>query len=149
MHAVLLLAAWFSLACAATALGVAIWSLNWPRVKGTVTRSIYEPGDEAGEEGDRLHLEYSYIVAGVAYTGHRVSPLAGVTRLHPGMGDTPASEGTANWSSARVNSRWYREGVTVDVYYCPRRPSWACLEPGGFLVAGVFAIVAAIFFGLG
>jgi len=127
-------------------LGVAIWSLRWPFVKGRIEASFVDKesdwDDESGanatsvyqKESESLCLAYSYEVNAVRYMSGNVKPWGNSDwSLTSGGGDWPGS-GKILWSGARDDAKWYRPDAVVDVYYCPQRPQWACLEPGGFLI---------------
>lgn len=158
-----LLAVWLVvLALAGTAvllLALALWSLGWKSVKGIVEASVLDdPQDGPGGSVVRtdpmpygaresLALAYSYEVGGKKFLGSSVKP----------WGDYDWSLGYPNdvdgfwlertvWSRARDLARWYRPGVVVDVYYCPFRPQWACLEPGGFVIPCCLGGTAAFFY---
>ena len=131
---------------AAIALGtlaVAIWSLQWPRVKGTIDVSIFDRESEVESSGfqatiqkkGKFYLAYSYSVGGTKYQRSRIAPLVEIDWQFSNSPDL---------SSARDRSHWYREGAVVDVSYCPFYPGWSCLEPGGFIVAGLFGVIAVI-----
>ncbi len=133
-------------AIAVAALVVAIWSLQWPRVKGTIDVSIFDREWEIEATGSettiqnngKFYLAYSYSVGGASYQRSRIAPLVEMNWQFSSSPDL---------SSARDRSRWYREGAVVDVSYCPFFPQWSCLEPGGFLVAFfLFAVAAILFF---
>lgn len=133
---------------AAIALGtlvVAIWSLRWPRVKGTIDVSIFDREWEVESSGSettiqkkgKFYLAYSYSVGGMSYQRSRISPLVEIDWQFSSSPDL---------GSARDRSRWYREGAVVDVSYCPLFPQWSCLEPGGFVVAFLLIAIAAVLF---
>ncbi len=132
-------------ALSAGVLGVAIWSLYWPRVKGTIDVSIFdlEWGTDLTEDGPmvqrrgRFYLAYSYNAMGRDFQGSRIAPLFEM--------DWQFS-GSSELGNAKGKAQWYREGLKVDVYYCPLFPSWACLEPGGFILGISLGIIAAILF---
>ena len=124
---------------------VAVWSLQWPRVKGTIDVSIFDREWEADSSGSdttiqkkgKFYLAYSYSVGGTRYQRSRIAPLVDVDWQFSSSPDL---------SNARDRSQWYREGAVVDVSYCPFFPQWSCLEPGGFLVALLLSAIAAILF---
>ena len=128
------------------ALGLAIWSFTWPRVKGTVDISIFTQDWDADASGSeivvqkrgKLDLAYSYSIHGTAFQGSRVVPLFDVDWQ---LFNSP------EFSRAHDLADRYREGAVVDVSYCPYFPQWACLEPGGFLAGILFgAFAAALYF---
>lgn len=132
-------------ALAVGTLAVAIWSLQWPRVKGTIEVSIFDTEWEVESTGSettaqkkgRFYLAYSYSVAGIAYQSSRISPLLEF--------DWQVSS-SPHLSSASDRSKWYREGAIIDVSYCPLNPRWSCLEPGGFAIAFLLGAAATILF---
>jgi len=127
------------------ALAIAFWSTNWPRVKGKIDISIYDREWASGsseaittfEKKGKFYLLYTYTVAGIAFQGTRLTPLVNIEWQFSGSADLGSAHGEA---------QWYREGLIVDVYYCPFRPEWACLEPGGFLGAALLGVVAIVAF---
>lgn len=126
-------------------MGIAFWSVNWPRVRGTIDISIYDREWEANSSGGRttyeekgkFYLLYSYTIGGMRFQGTRISLVVDIEWQVSGSPDL---------GSARGNSRWYREGSLVDVYYCPFYPKWACLEPGGFIFAALLSLGTVIWF---
>lgn len=95
-------------------LAAALWSARWPSVKGIVNISIYDTDDDVVSSGKKLHLSYAYVVGQRAYAGSRIAL--------PGLAQAENDE----------QSSWrLREGVVVDVYYCPLWPKLSCLERGG------------------
>jgi len=142
------------LAIAGVLLAIAIWSLSWPSVKGRIEVSFLEadPGtpiqvQAAGLEMSRRpeeshHLAYSYEVKGARYMGGDIKPLLNLGWAVRSGG----RNGSIMWSAARDDARWYRPDAVVDVYYCPMAPSWACLEPGGFVTPALLVAGAIIVF---
>lgn len=145
---------WVLTALALMTFGLALWSFNWPSVKGRIDISIFdqevnwETSSTSGgtsvnrTKTDKLHLSYSYSVNGVTYHGSRISPFAEFS-WHLSMGGDSSA-----WSKARDNAKWYRESASPDVYFCPFYPRWACLEPGGLLCALVLGTAAGMAFWL-
>ncbi len=96
-------------------------SRTWPSVEGRIT----DVGvDVIPMRGKRVYyfprIAYTYTVEGVTYTGDRQA-----------IGDdwrTSAWYATAEEARQRVAA--YTVDATVRVYYDPRRPSEATLEPG-------------------
>lgn len=132
---------------ASAGLAVAIWSFAWPSVKGIVEVSFADATMVSGDIRESHQLAYQYEVGGVAYLGGNVKPWGNFNwQLDtPGHGRGFWREEII-WSQARDNAKWYRPGVTVQVYYCPFRPQWCCLEPGGFLLPIMLGAVAAVFY---
>jgi len=132
-------------AIAVGTLVVAIWSLQWPRVKGTIDVSIFDREWEVETTGSettlqkrgKFYLAYSYAVEGITFQGSRISPLVEFDWQFSSSPDL---------SSANDRSKWYRKGASVDVSYCPFFPKWSCLEPGGFAIGFLLGVVAAILF---
>lgn len=126
-------------------LAVAVWSLQWPRVKGTIDVSIFDREWEAESSGaettmhkkGKFYLAYSYSVGGRSYQTSRIAPLVDIDWQFSSSPDL---------SSARDRSHWYREGAVVDVSYCPVFPQWSCLEPGGFFVTFLLSGIAIVLF---
>lgn len=107
---------------------------DWPRVTGVVTRSAVARQSTSTGYGNpntfhKAALRYRYTVKGRKYEG----------RAHRFGGSLALSlPGRAEAIAAR-----YRTGDEVDVYYDPRRPARACLEPGeetSLFMAGVSAV---------
>lgn len=124
---------WGLVALSAGCFALGLWSLSWPSVKGTINVSILD-SDRDNSERETFELCYSYVVNGQKFIGSNIKPW-GNSNATVGTGDDTDGfyQGRTLWSAAREAARWYRPGVTVDVYYCPLRPQWCCLEPGGFL----------------
>ena len=124
---------------------VAIWSLRWPRTKGTIDVSIFDrewvtesSGSEVTvEKKGKFYLAYSYSVGGALFQRSRIAPLVEIDWQFSGAPDL---------SNARGRAHWYREGATVDVSYCPLFPGWSCLEPGGFVITFLLGVTASILF---
>ena len=139
---------------AGVSLGVAFWSLTWPSVKGLIEVSFVneEPAasadliDEALSGKDETHqLAYSYTVDGTKFLGANLKPCGGGSNgwALRNYGLNGLGSGNVVWSGARDAASWYHEGAIIDVYYCPRRPQWSCLERGGFLLPIVLSGFAA------
>jgi len=132
-------------ALAFVAVFIALWSHRWPKVEGRVDISIFDPEWQTEVSGPQItferrgthHLAYTYTVGGETFQSSRIAPIANLEWQLSGSPDT---------SSARDDSRWYREGGTVAVYYCPFLPRWSCLEPGGFMVAALLALIGGILY---
>jgi hypothetical protein len=142
-HIVLVMLPCFFGGLTVVTLTFAFWSMSWPTVKGTIDVSIYDrewSADASGsevtiEKKGRFYLAYSYSVGGRAFQGSRISPLVESDWQFTGVPDL---------SSAHDKAQWYREGAVVDVHYCPMFPAWACLEPGGFLIAAALGLVTVL-----
>lgn len=123
---------------------VGFWSQRWPKTKGIILVSIYDQEWQAEttsaggnlEKKDTFHFAYSFVVAGQEYQSSNIKP----------NGDLEWSTSTPGLSSAADRSRWYREGKSVDVYYCPLWPKLCCLEPGGILLPIVLIIASGFIF---
>ncbi len=131
----------------------AIWSLSWPSVKGKVEISFHDAQSELAVEDGKFYrrnkedhvLCYSYTVDGIEYKGTNIKPFETSWSLRGG-GSDHLDSGTILWSGARDTAKWYRPGVIVDVHYCPLRPQWSCLEPGGILIAVFMGVMGAVIF---
>lgn len=112
---------------------------NWPRVTGTVvTASVSAPKAAGGGEGATATVEvrYRYRVGDTDYEGKRIR-FGSPARMAAMAADAIAAR--------------YPPGATIDVFYNPKTPSQAVLEPGNssnvtalvaFLV--VFAVISAV-----
>ncbi len=111
---------------------VAIQSKSWPSTNGLITASnVCESYHKSGTEYYPC-LQYQYTVNGSTLTGDQIY---GVPRQ---SGDYYAALDLADT---------YSVGKQVLVYYDPRSPATACLEPGvipwetyGAIVAGLFLV---------
>ncbi|HWA25228.1 MAG TPA: DUF3592 domain-containing protein [Lacunisphaera sp.] len=137
-----LLLVWAFVGAAGASLAIAVWSLRWPSVKGTIEVSLVETTVDSRARLSETHeLAYSYTVRGANFLGSNVKPWGG------GSGTVVDSDSEKPlWSAARDNARWYRPGVVVDIYYCPMRPQWSCLEPGGFVLPLAFGGLGLVFY---
>jgi hypothetical protein len=133
---------------------VGIWSLTWPSVKGKIDISYLDLESGWGLHGNKLYRKnteehvfcYSYTVNETEYKGANIKPLIDFNwRLHTGDADYPDS-GKTLWSGARDTAKWYRPGAIVDVHYCPWRPQWSCLEPGGLFIASFIGAIWVVLF---
>ncbi|MBL9216302.1 MAG: hypothetical protein JNG83_12565 [Opitutaceae bacterium] len=139
-------------------LGVALWSLRWPSVKGRIEASFLdqETGWDTTVRGSDLivykreteshALAYSYEIGGVKYLGANIKPWGNHEwSLRTGSNEEPDS-GKILWSGARDTAKGYRPDAGVDVYYCPVRPQWSCLEPGGLVIPLFLTGVALVLY---
>jgi hypothetical protein len=90
-------------------------SALWPQVKGVITTSHLEVGYFKGMKGYYGVIEYDYCVGKTCFHGTRVS----FNRIHLAVEDA--------WQPV-VGS--YPVGKQVAVYYDPKNPGFAILEPG-------------------
>jgi hypothetical protein len=90
-------------------------SAQWPRTKGVITSSYLEVGYFRQMKGYRGVVRYRYQVGSAEYSGYRLS----FNRGHL------AIEGA--WQKV-IDA--YPVGKTVEVFYDPKDPSFAILEPG-------------------
>lgn len=98
-----------------------ISSFSWPSVFGEITSRRLVSQRFKEYDGDYYtktegYLKYSYMVEGRDYSGFAVNALEEIS----------CPESTA---------RKYPQGREVEVYYNPRNPSQAVLEPG-FVISG-------------
>jgi hypothetical protein len=112
--------------------GLAYWSRRWPSVKGVVDISIYDTDRSDEYNSKKLFLSYSYTVAGRQYAGDSVV-LGGLSQLR----------------SDQANRARYREGVEVNVVYCPLAPGISCLEHGGVFKGIALVLACAVVMWLG
>jgi|SRR5919204_2886773 hypothetical protein len=91
---------------------------RWPTATGRVVSAALEDGPPRGRPipvaSHRAVISYTYEVAGKEWVAHRV--FVGDEEFRPGDG-------------ARDRVRKYEPGSVVQVYYDPRDPSKAVLEP--------------------
>jgi hypothetical protein len=99
---------------------------RWPTVQGNISSSW------AVLDGERI--KYGYAVGGHCYFGHRIA-------LRPVGGGTSTADPTAQELAEK-----YPPGSDVTVYYDPRHPASAVLEPRNMQNA-VFASVLMFVFG--
>jgi hypothetical protein len=112
--------------------------LDWHTVPGVVTESYIEGREEGGGMAGKAQLEYRYRVGDIEFVGDKLGPLTGFSGLR--------------WS-AEMHWNKYPRGSAVTVFYNPRNPGEAVLEPGEqkgiaalVSLAGVFWCVLAILF---
>jgi len=111
-------------------------SASWPRVRGFVRRAWAPLLGQVLTGWASPALDYQYVVDGVLHHGSRVR------------------YGGYFWLSQARRARYrYEAGAQVDVYYDPRKPNRAVLEPGppGYawvmLLTGVLFASAGLYFG--
>jgi hypothetical protein len=124
-------------------------SRDWPMVQGRV---VYSRVDSY-QEGDGLErmtvyraiINYSYRVGETTFQGKRIS--------FSGWGGPIGTTRTADESVARSEADRYPVRAVVKVFYNPRDPGEAVLEPGAtnqnrksLILSIVFLIGAALFF---
>jgi hypothetical protein len=90
-------------------------SVQWPQAKGVITSSHLVVGHFKQMKGYRGVVQYRYQVGSAEYSGSRFS----FGRDHLAVQDA--------WQKVLDA---YPVGKTVDVYYDPRDPGFAILEPG-------------------
>ena len=90
-------------------------SAQWPRSAGVITSSHLVAGSFKQMKGYRGVVQYRYRVGSAEYSGSRLS----FGRDHLAVRDA--------WQKVLDA---YPVGKTVDVYYDPKDPSLAILEPG-------------------
>ena len=90
-------------------------SSQWPRAAGVITSSHLVAGSFKQMKGYRGVVHYRYQVGSAEYSGSRLS----FGRDHLAVRDA--------WQKVLDT---YPAGKTVDVYYDPKDPSFAILEPG-------------------
>jgi len=92
---------------------VARQSLNWPSVSGTIVTSTIQVLHYRGTYTPSVR--YKYIIDGKTYFNDAI---------------TLAHTDPTNLEKAQAKVTQYNSGRTVTVYYNPKSPSDACLEPG-------------------
>lgn len=133
--AVVLGSALFLMALALFAIGV--WSRRWPKTTGTIKISIHDREWEGEKDGtsftlkraDKLYLAYAYELGGREYLASSIKP-------------------NGDFGGGADQSRWYGEGKKVTVYFCPFRPQWCCLEPGGMIMPLAVLFASIVMFSL-
>ncbi len=90
-------------------------SAQWPRAEGVITSSQLVVGHFKQMKGYRGVVQYRYQVRSAEYSGSRLS----FGRDHLAVRDA--------WQKV-IDA--YPVGKTVDVYYDPKDPGFAILEPG-------------------
>ena len=90
-------------------------SLHWPQAQGVITSSRLVPGHFKQIKGYRPEIQYRYQVGGTEYLGSRRS------FSRPNLATRAASESVIDA---------YPAGRTVTVFYDPKDPAFALLEPG-------------------
>lgn len=114
----------------------------WPTSLGWVERVRVERWKRNGSESVAdavvglssgnffLRIAYRYTVAGEQYRGWRIR--------------FGLDEGFSTEEEARSQSECYGVGVSLPVYYHPRRPSQSALQPGTSLATLLGALVSAV-----
>ena len=90
-------------------------SLQWPHTKAVITASYLVVGHFKQMKGYRGVVQYRYQVGSAEYSGSRLS----FGRTHLAVQDA--------WQKV-IDA--YPVGKSVDVYYDPKDPGFAILEPG-------------------
>jgi hypothetical protein len=106
----------------------------WPKVEGLVLESTVAAINQGGRQLFRPVVRYRYEVSGERHEGSRIK-WAAVVEFR-------------KFSRARAVLDAYRSGSRVVVYYDPKRPGLAVLQPGpaeGLRPVAVIAPVAAIY----
>ncbi len=115
-------------------------SRNWPTTTGRVaTCKIIRRRGNRGEPAGTVRVTLSYEVAGKSYVGGRIG-------YHGAEGGTLAE--------AESLARLFAEGAEVTVYYDPKNPRRAVLQPGTspmlpmamLIGAGMLALGIGLFF---
>lgn len=103
-------------------------SKKWPTVEGIVLESGTEV--MSGFEGRAIgaKVKYEYEAGGVKYTSDRISV---------------GQYGTGGGGHAKAEAARYPAGKKVTVYYDPKNPGQALLEPGGALLLSAFLLFFA------
>ncbi len=91
------------------------YSLQWPQAQGVVTSSRLVPGQFKQMKGYRPEIQYRYQVGATEYVGFRRS-----------FNRPPLATHAASQSVIDA----YPAGKTVAVFYDPKDPAFALLEPG-------------------
>jgi hypothetical protein len=105
-------------------------SLDWPSVNGRVTRSVIDDS----QHDQRPWVVYTYTVAGKKYVSSQISF---------DLFDRPGG-----WGRVKSIIGRYPAKQTVTVYYDPREPATAILEPGvysPFITPLLFGAVLSLF----
>lgn len=107
---------------------------QWPTTEGRILESkVASATDAEGDKMFRARLRYEYQVAGTTHVGQDIGVV---------------SEGATSWKGpARRAVERYARGARCRVYYDPRDPARALLEPGArwylFLMPAVGAVLLA------
>jgi hypothetical protein len=107
--------------------------LAWKTADGDVIESYIAERDEAGGLGGEARLEYRYRVGDIEFIGSKVGPLTNFYGLR--------------WS-AEVQWNRYPRGSKVTVYFNPRNPGEAVLEPADQKGAALLVTLAGFFWWL-
>jgi hypothetical protein len=110
-----------------------IQSQSWPYTEGTILSSRVKQAGQYDSTQYRVAVRYQYVVDGTTYTSRR---RAFGLRYSTGRHD------------ARKVADEYSAGTTVTVYYDPKNPKLAALEPGiaveNFIVLAVCLVFLVI-----
>jgi hypothetical protein len=114
-----------------------IRSKRWPAIEGTIVKSRLVGTAVRGWDGDyfvetNVNINYRYSVNGSVYFSSRVNSIK-----------SPFNEYPRNYADR------YPLGKDVIVYYNPKNPSDAVLEPGFVISLKAFDIFSYLLFGLG
>ena len=113
------------------------FSLGWPTTKGTIIHHTRTGVRFEEYDGDfytkmEVYITYQYTVGGISYKSLTIDSINKPFQLYP-----------TSYADR------YPEGEDVIVYYNPKHPSEAVLEPGFVNVSKAFDIYCYILFGLG
>lgn len=111
-----------------------IASTRWPVVKGEVIASELRKTSLSATKGTLSpRIVYSYNVDGVEYQSERIK-----------IGSQEISSSDRSWSERTLDK--YPLGEKVMVFFNPKAPAKAILEPGMNWRIGIYGILALIFF---
>jgi hypothetical protein len=130
-------AAFLLLGIAISDIPTMIESAQWPTTEGTIVKSRLVGTSVRGWDGDyftetNAHIQYQYRVNGISYSSSAVNSIKSPFPLY---------------SSSYVSR--YPLGEDVIVYYNPKNPSEAVLEPGVLDIFKAFDIFSYLLFGAG
>jgi hypothetical protein len=102
-------------------------SRSWPTVTGVITESYVSTSrrSRSSERSETAHIRYRYAVNGKTYDSDTIS----------------YAKGFFDGASTQVSH--YPQGSTVPVYYDPRDPASAVLDPGAGPTPGL-ALLAGV-----
>lgn len=109
-------------------------SKGWPTVPGKVISSKVAAVGQKGGTVYSPDVRYSYTVDGTPHTSNHIR-IGGVN--------------TGNPSPARHVVDRYPVGREVTVYYSPKKPTFAVLEPGIHAATWPITLIGFLFFGVG
>jgi hypothetical protein len=114
-----------------------IMSQGWPATEGKIDKSRIVGTGIRGWDGEvfvetKAYVSYRYIVNGTSYTSSVVNSIKSPFSLYP-----------------RSYATRYPAGKDVTVYYNPKDPSEAVLEPGFIDPFKAFDVFSYLFFGAG